>query len=102
MVVMNSHREMDVAAATSLSVGAAFGPLLLNSTPKAIDKALENFLLDIQPGYIDDPTNGVYNRAWLLGDESVIAPGLQAKIDALCEILPITSSTTEAAPFPVE
>jgi hypothetical protein len=99
MVVTNSHREMDVAAATSLSSGAAFGPLLLNSNPGKIDKALENFLLDIQPGYIDDPSNGVYNRAWLLGDEKVLSPALQAKIDALCEILPIKVNQTDA-PLP--
>ena len=33
---------------------------------------LENFLLDIQPGYRFDPVRGVYNHAWMLGDESAI------------------------------
>ena len=93
LVVMNQHHEMDVAAATTLSAGAAFGPLLLNSQPDVLDRPLRNFLLDIQPGYIDNPTNGVYNRAWLLGDEKSLSPGVQAEIDRLCEILQITSST---------
>lgn len=91
LVVMNSRREMDIAAATTLSSGAAFGPVLLNRVPTALDKPLQNYLLDIQPGYIDDPSNGVYNRAWLLGDEQVLSPGLQAQVDKLCEILPIQS-----------
>lgn len=96
LVMMNSHREMDVAAATSLSSGAAYGPLLLNSNATMLDKSLENYLLDIQPGYIDDPANGVYNRAWLLGDVSAISAELQARIDKLCEIVQITGETGEA------
>jgi putative cell wall-binding protein len=98
LVVMNSHNEMDVAAATTLSAGAAFGPLLLNSQPNVLDKSLQNYLLDIQPGFIDDPSNGVYNRAWLLGDETSISPALQATIDKLCEIVPITASTGQTTP----
>lgn len=93
LVIMNSHREMDIAAATTLSAGAAFGPLLVNSSPDVLDKSLQNYLLDIQPGYIDDPANGVYNRAWLLGDETVLSPSLQASIDKLCQIVQITGQT---------
>lgn len=96
LIVMNDHREMDVAAATTLSSGAAYGPVLLNSSPNGLAVALKNYLLDIQPGYIDDPSNGVYNRAWLLGDERAISPGVQASIDRLCEIVQITGATGEA------
>lgn len=96
MVIMNSHREMDVAAATSLSSGAAYGPLLLNSNPATLDKPLENYLLDIQPGYIDNPANGVYNRAWLLGDATALSSGLQAQVDKLTQIVQITGETGEA------
>ncbi len=92
-VIMNSHREMDVAAATSLSAGAAYGPLLLNNSPAVLDKSIENYLLDIQPGYRDDPSNGVYNRAWLLGDEHAISPSLQARIDKLSQIVFVTGET---------
>lgn len=96
LVIMNSHREMDVAAATSLSSGAAYGPLLLNSNPATLDKPLENYLLDIQPGYIDNPANGVYNRAWLLGDATALSSGLQAQVDKLTQIVQITGETGEA------
>lgn len=95
LVVMNSGREMDVAAATTLSSGAAYGPLLLNRSETLLDTPLRNYLLDIQPGFIDDPSSGVYNRAWLLGDEKVISPPLQAAIDRLCEIVEITGETGE-------
>jgi hypothetical protein len=93
LVVMNSHHEMDIAAATTLSSGAAFGPLMLNSQANMLDKALRNYLLDIQPGFIDDPSNGVYNRAWLLGNEVSLSASLQAEIDKLCEIVQITAAT---------
>lgn len=93
LVVMNSHHEMDLAAAVSLSSGAAYGPLLLNNSATTLDTALYNYLLDIQPAFRDDPSNGVYNRAWLLGDESTISPSLQARIDKLCEIVQLTGET---------
>ena len=51
--------------------------------------ALEDYLLDIQPGYRFDPVRGVYNHAWLMGDESAISVAVQAKIDALAEIVPV-------------
>ena len=48
---------------------------------------LVNYLLDIQPGYQDDPVRGVYNHAWLLGDQSAISESVQARIDELTEIV---------------
>ncbi|MBJ7347511.1 MAG: cell wall-binding repeat-containing protein [Thermoleophilaceae bacterium] len=92
LVIANASHIMDVAGATQLSASGAYGPLLLNGTSPMLDPTLENYLLDIQPGFIDDPTRGVYNRAWLLGDETALSPGLQARVDALCEIQPIDVS----------
>jgi hypothetical protein len=48
---------------------------------------LREYLLDIQPGYQSDPVRGVYNHAWLLGDESAIGVEVQAQIDELTEIV---------------
>lgn len=95
LVVMNSHREMDVAAATTISSGAAYGPLLLNSSASVLDPSLQNYLLDIQPAYRDNPSTGVYNRAWLLGDTSAISSSLQAQIDKLTQIVESTAETGE-------
>ena len=52
-------------------------------------RRVEDYLLDIQPGYRFDPVRGVYNHAWLMGDESAISLATQAKIDALEEIVPV-------------
>ncbi|MFT4050326.1 MAG: cell wall-binding repeat-containing protein [Solirubrobacterales bacterium] len=85
-VIMNSHNEMNVAAATTLANGAAFGPLLLNSNANVVDHALRDYLLDVQSAYIDDPSTAVYNRAWLLGDEKQLSPGIQATFDKLLAV----------------
>ncbi|MGK2877669.1 MAG: cell wall-binding repeat-containing protein [Solirubrobacterales bacterium] len=85
-VITNSHKEMNVAAATTLSAGAAYGPLLLNSNPSVVDRELRNYLLDEQSAYIDNPANAVYNRAWLLGDESQFSAGIQATFDKLLAV----------------
>jgi hypothetical protein len=45
--------------------------------------------LDIEPGYRLDPVRGVYNHAWLMGDESAISVDLQARIDQVMEIVHI-------------
>jgi hypothetical protein len=50
---------------------------------------VQNFLLDIEPGYDTDPVRGVYNHGWLLGDETAIAAPVQARIDTLLEIQPV-------------
>lgn len=92
LVIASSQRTLDVVAATALGASGAYGPLLLNGSGPVLDKTIENYLLDIQPGYIDDPARGVYNRAWLLGDEQALSPALQARVDALCEIQPIDVS----------
>ena len=61
-----------------------------STTPTRSPKAVENYLLDIQPGYDKDPVRGVYNHAWLLGDEDAISVDVQARIDSLLEIQPVT------------
>ena len=50
---------------------------------------LQDYLLDIQPGYDPDPVRGVYNHGWIIGDESAIAAAVQARIDTLLEIQPV-------------
>lgn len=99
-VITNSHNEMNVAAATTLAAGAAYGPLLLNSNPQIVDRALRNYLLDEQPGYVGNPASAVYNRAWLLGDTDQLSPGIQATFDKLLAVTELqpegTTSSTGA------
>ena len=52
---------------------------------------VQEYLLDIQPGYEEDPVRGVYNHGWLMGDETAISADVQSRIDALLEIQPVES-----------
>lgn len=89
MVIANADRTLDAAAGAILSASGKYGPLLLIEDPDTLPRPLENFLLDIQPGYRLDPVRGVYNHAWLMGDESALSVGAQARIDELAEIVRI-------------
>jgi hypothetical protein len=86
LVFANSDRPLDAAAGAVLSATGTYGPLLLIESNSRLPGALESYLLDIQPGYRFDPVRGVYNHAWLMGDESAISVGVQARIDSLAEI----------------
>jgi hypothetical protein len=89
LVFASQERPGDAAAAVALSGTGTYGPLLLVDDAKALPKPLEDYLLDIQPGYDKDPVRGVYNHAWLLGDETAIDVAVQARIDSLLEIQPV-------------
>ena len=66
-----------------------YGPLLLVTEAQALPQALQDYLLDIQPGYDKDPVRGVYNHGWLMGDEAAISADVQSRIDTLLEIQPV-------------
>jgi hypothetical protein len=83
----NVDRTQDAAASAALGGAGKYGPLLLLADSGAIPRPLENYLLDIQPGYRFDPVRGVYNHAWILGDEAAIDLAVQARIDELAEIV---------------
>ena len=97
LVVANTSRPLDAAAAAPLSAGGTWGPLLLSDDPAAIPPELRQYLLDLKPGYEDDPTRAVYNHAWLIGDASALSVGFQAHVDELIELAPIRSGTGAAA-----
>jgi putative cell wall-binding protein len=87
LVFANSDRTLDAAAGAAMSGSGTYGPLLLLDNSDSLPKRLESYLSDIQPGYRFDPVRGVYNHAWLLGDESAISVDVQARIDELLEIV---------------
>jgi hypothetical protein len=89
LVFANTKRTADAAAAAPLSASGTYGPLLLVTEPDVLPKPVENYLLDIQPGYDTDPVRGVYNHGWVVGDESALSIDVQARIDALLEIEPV-------------
>ena len=85
----STERTLDAAAAAPLSAAGKYGPLLLVTEAQALPQTLQDYLLDIQPGYDKDPVRGVYNHGWLMGDEAAISADVQSRIDTLLEIQPV-------------
>ena len=93
LVFANVERTLDAAAASPLSGSGQYGPLLLLTEAASLPAPLQEYLLDIQPGYENDPVRGVYNHGWLMGDETAISADVQSRIDALLEIQPVESGS---------
>jgi hypothetical protein len=96
-VVARSDAPIEAAAATPLSASGTWGPLLLTDDADRLPAALTDYLLDLKPGYADDPTRAVYNHVWLIGDPSALSVELQADVDQLAEVAPVTSGTGESS-----
>lgn len=80
---------LDAAAAAPLAAEGTFAPLLLTDDESKVPPALRGYFLDVQPGYEVNPNEGVFNRVWLLGDESTLSLSLQAEVDRLSELVPV-------------
>ena len=92
LVFANVSRTLDAAAGSALSGSGQYGPLLLLTEAGSMPQELQDYLLDIQPGYDKDPVRGVYNHGWLMGDETAISGDVQSRMDALLEIQPVNTS----------
>lgn len=100
-VITNTDRPLDAAVASPLSASGTWGPLLVTDDAAALPASLHGYLLDLKPGYEDDPTRALYNHVWLIGDTSALSVDLQAEVDELAEVAPVTSgagSTVGPAP----
>ena len=86
LVFLNTQRPLDAASAAPLSASGTYGPQLLLTEGNALPARLQDYLLDIQPGYDKDPVRGVYNHGWMSGDVNTISVDVQARIDSLLEI----------------
>ena len=80
---------MRISISAPLSATGKYGPLLLVTAGNALPEPLQDYLLDIQPGYDEDPVRGVYNHGWIIGDETAVSVDVQARIDSLLEIQPV-------------
>ncbi|MBX5443317.1 MAG: cell wall-binding repeat-containing protein, partial [Solirubrobacteraceae bacterium] len=90
----NPSMPAAAAAAAPLASAGTYGALLLVAEDGSLPDPVVQFLLDIQPGYEDDPVRGVYNHGWLIGDEGAIGLDAQSRIDALLEISPVTGPSS--------
>ena len=90
-VIANASRPLDAVAAAALSASGTWGPLLVTTSSNAPPAPLRNYLLDLKPGYQNDPTRAVYNHVWVIGDSGAISVDLQAQVDDLAELVKIRS-----------
>jgi hypothetical protein len=98
LVFARAGKPLEAAAAAPLSGSGTFGPLLLLDSADRVPQSLAQYLLDIQPGFQEDPVRGVYNHGWVVGTKSDVSIAEQARIDALLEIVPVR--TPDAPPTP--
>ena len=90
--VASTSRPSDAAAAAALATRGVFAPLLLSDDAGKLPSKLEEYFLSVQPGYENDPSQAVYNRAWILGDDKAISVDQQAQLDQLTELIPVQSN----------
>ena len=102
LVFASAGRPTDAAAGAALSASGTYGPLLLVPDAGSLPSALEQFLLDVQPGYDRDPVRGVYNHGWLIGDAKAIDIDVQSQIDTLLEISPVNATPQPARTTPAK
>jgi uncharacterized membrane protein YgcG len=87
--IANAERPVDAAAGAPLAAGGQPGPLLLTDDADTVPAALEGFLLDTKPGFVDDPERAIVNHVWLLGNSAAISVEFQARVDELTALAPI-------------
>lgn len=88
--VASTSRPLDAVGAASLGTNGVFAPLLLTDDSETLPRSLESYLLDVQPGFEDDPRLSVFNHVWILGDEDTISVEQQGRIDEITALIPVT------------
>jgi hypothetical protein len=91
LVFASQARPLDAAAAAPLSASGTYGPLLVLPADGTIPAPLRDYLLDIQPGYGENPVRGVYNHGWIVGDRTAVPLATQSVLDDLLEISPVST-----------
>ncbi len=89
LVLLAPEAPLLAAAAAPLSTAGSYGPGLVLGPRGALARPVEAFLLDIQPGFEEDPVRGVYNHGWFVGGPRTVPEAVQARVDALLEIAPV-------------
>jgi hypothetical protein len=87
--VASAARPLDAAASAALGANGIFAPLLLTDRADRLPRALEAYLLDVQPGYEGDPADAVYNRVWILGGEAALSAEAQGRLDEIAALVPV-------------
>jgi hypothetical protein len=102
LAIASATRPLDAAAGAALSSTGAWAPLLVTSSADRVPPELRDYLLDLKPGYVSDPTRALYNHAWLLGDPGAISVAAQARLDDLLSLVEVRSGATGGVPPPAK
>jgi ell wall binding domain 2 (CWB2) len=89
----STTRPLDAAAAATLATNGVFAPMLLTNTASNLPSDVSGYLLDVQPGYENDPSSGVYNRVWILGDTNTVSLDAQGRLDEITRLIPVQTRT---------
>ena len=93
LTIASTKRVADAAAAATLATNGVFAPLLLTDRADRLPPELDTYLRVLQPGFQDDPSEGVYNRVWILGDEKTISLRVQGRVDEVSRLVRVQSRT---------
>jgi len=103
LVFALATRPLDAPAAAILSATGDYAPLLLLESPYSVPSALSSYLSDIQPAAPrSQPVHGVYNHGWLIGDTHAISAVVAAELDAMLQIVPTSTPSSESSSLPIE
>jgi hypothetical protein len=93
----NTERPLDAAAAAALASNGTFAPLLLTDSAERLPFHLDCYLLDVQPGFEEDPQLVAgSNHVWILGDESALSRSAQGRIDQVAQLVRVNYQESEA------
>jgi putative cell wall-binding protein len=87
--IASVDRPVDAAAAAPLATNGIYAPLLLTDTVDTLPKPVDDYFLDLRPGYQNDPRTAVYNHVWILGDTSAISDAVQGRLDEIARLIPV-------------
>ena len=85
----STSRPLDAAAAATLATNGVFAPMLVTNSSASLPSEVSGYLLDVQPGYQTDPSSGVYNRVWILGDPKTVSLDAQGRLDEITRLIPV-------------
>jgi putative cell wall-binding protein len=85
----STTRPIDAAASATLATNGVFAPMLVTNQAERLPPEVSGYLLDVQPGYQGDPSSGVYNRVWILGDTETVSLDAQGRLDQITRLIPV-------------
>ncbi len=86
----NPDHPAELIAAAPLFSETQYGPTVLTSSER-LTSVVETFLWTIRPHWINVPSEGRYNFAWLAGNSDVISWSVQNRVDLINQTVPYDS-----------